>query len=596
MTAKERGGEPGYGNRPHVLREYALLADGERGVLVGPRGDFSWLCFPSWDSEAIFASLIGGRGTFAVHPEGRYVWGGYYEDGTLIWTSRWMTDDGALIECREALALPTTAQRALILRRIRVLGGSARIRVSVELRRDYGRHAATGLARDDGGSWHARLGSSHAMLTGVPEATVTKTSGERTICDQLKLKEGEHADLTLVLDAEGRPEDRPEPDQAWEQTAAAWAERVPSFEGSLARRDVRHSYAVLAGLTSAGGAMVAAATMSLPERAREGRNYDYRYAWIRDQCYAGQAVASGGPHGLLHDAVRFVGARLLDHGDQLSPAYTVTGEEVPGEEQLDLSGYPGGADVIGNRVRDQFQLDAFGEALLLFAAADREGCLEADGWKAAQLAIAAIESRWREPEAGVWEIYPDEWTQSRLICAAGLRAIAERAGEGQAAPWVALADRLIADCAERCVHPTGRWQRSPQDDRVDSSLLLPAIRGALPRDDPRSTATLRAVEEELTEDGYAYRYRPDARPLGEAEGAFLLCGFFLSLAHIQQGNRVRAARWFERTRASCGPPGLLSEEFDVAQRQMRGNLPQAFVHALLLETAHAQEEGEGSSA
>ena len=89
----------------------------------------------------------------------------------------------------------------------------------------------------------------------------------------------------------------------------------------------------------------------------------------------------------------------------------------------------------------------------------------------------------------------------------------------------------------------------------------------------------------MTQEGYAYRYRPDERPLGEAEGAFLLCGFIMSLAYGQQGNQVEAARWFERNRAACGPPGLFSEEFDVTQRQLRGNLPQAFVHALLLECA-----------
>lgn len=111
------------------------------------------------------------------------------------------------------------------------------------------------------------------------------------------------------------------------------------------------------------------------------------------------------------------------------------------------------------------------------------------------------------------------------------------------------------------------------------------IRGAIPRGDPRTIATVEAVEQELAQDGYVYRYRPDERPLGEAEGAFLLCGFLMALARSQLGDHVAAARWFERNRAACGPPGLLSEEFDVRQRQLRGNLPQAFVHAMLLECA-----------
>ena len=110
-TAAEREALAGIG-KPHVLREYALLADGERGVVVGPRGDYAWMCFPRWDSDACFATLIGGQGTYAVTPVSRYVWGGYYEHG-LIWRNRWTTDQG-VVECREALALPSSPERAVV--------------------------------------------------------------------------------------------------------------------------------------------------------------------------------------------------------------------------------------------------------------------------------------------------------------------------------------------------------------------------------------------------------------------------------------------------------------------------------------------------
>ena len=231
---------------------------------------------------------------------------------------------------------------------------------------------------------------------------------------------------------------------------------MPELERTVAARDSRHSYAVLSGLTSAGGGMVAAATTSLPERARQGRNYDYRYVWIRDQCYAGQAVAKAGPYPLMDDAVRFVAERLLADGPQLKPAYTTTGGAVPDERQLELPGYPGGSDIVGNWVNQQFQLDAFGEALLLFAAAARHDHLDADGWRAAETAINAIEQRWRETDtdAGIWEIDPDAWTHSRLICAAGLRQIAGCGPGGeQAARWVSLADTIVSDTAAKAVHP-----------------------------------------------------------------------------------------------------------------------------------------------
>jgi len=331
--------------------------------------------------------------------------------------------------------------------------------------------------------------------------------------------------------------------------------------------------------------MVAAATMSLPERADTGRNYDYRYVWMRDQCYTGVAVAADGPHRLLHEAVHFISDRLLADGDNVRPAYLVGGGRVPDEEPLDLDGYPGGTAVRGNRVNGQFQLDMVGEALTLFAAAAHYDALGKDAWRAARQAVATIEKRWPEPDAGIWKLNDAWWTHSRLACVAGLARLAPFAPLAEAGRMRELGDALLAATNRRCLHPEGYWQRSPDDQRVDTALLLPAVRGAVSADDPRTLATLDAVRRDLIDDSYVYRYAPAGRPLGQAEGAFLLCGFVLGLAEHQQGDEVNAVRRFERNRAACGPPGLLSEEFDVEQRQLRGNIPQAFVHALLLEAS-----------
>jgi GH15 family glucan-1,4-alpha-glucosidase len=590
VTSEEREALAGVG-KPHVLREYSLLADGERGAVVGPRGDFAWMCFPRWDSDACFATLIGGQGTYAVAPLARYVWGGYYERG-LIWRSRWITEDG-VVECREALALPASPERVVVLRRILARQGPARVVVVLDVRGRFGSEQPAHLRRDDNGRWTGRIGDVRMTWVGGTDAERRPDGGGgRPLVMTLELEEGASHDLVLVLDASAGDRPPTDPDRAWSETEAGWSQRLPELRCATAGRDARHSYAVLSGLTSGGGGMVAAATMSLPERARQGRNYDYRYVWIRDQCFAGQAVAKSGPHPLMDDAVRFVTDRLLADGAQMVPAYTVTGDPVPAERPLNLTGYPGGSDIVGNWVNQQFQLDAFGEALLLFAAAASHDHLDTDGWRAAETAADAIERRWREPDAGVWELEPDAWTHSRLICAAGLRRIAAHQSSEQAARWLALADAIVADTAEHALSPAGHWQRSPTDDRLDAALLLPAVRGGMPADDPRTVATLHAVQRDLTRDGYCYRYRPDARPLGESEGAFIMCGFVLSLAWAQQGDLVQAARWFERNRAACGSAGLLSEEFDVTQRQMRGNLPQAFVHALLLQCAVTQPEGD----
>jgi alpha,alpha-trehalase len=569
----------------HVLRDYALIADGERGALIGPRGDIVWMCAPRWHSDAVFSHLIGGDGLYAVTPAGDFVWGGYYEDGSLIWRSRWVTADG-ITECYEALAYPADQDRAVVLRRVVAQRGPAQVRVVLDPRAGFGQHALRSAHRGDQGDWTGRAGDLHVRWSGdVADAQPARAGRHSRLELTLNLAEGEHRDLVLEIADGSLREAPPEADWLWKCTREHWAEAVPALQHTLAPRDARHSLVVLRGLTAGTGAMVAAATMSLPERADQGRNYDYRYAWIRDQSYAGQAAAAAGAYPILDDAARFVGERLLADGPRLAPAYTVGGQPVPDQRRLDLPGYPGGFDLVGNWVNKQFQLDGLGEALMVLATAANSGRLDADGRRAMEIAAGAITERWQEKDAGIWEIGNEAWTHSRLTCAAALRSAAASAGQPQATQWLAQADAIVADTATHAVHPSGRWQRSAGDPALDAALLLPPIRGALPADDPRTLHTLDAYLDELTQDGYAYRFRPGKGPLGHAEGAFLLCGFFVALALHQQGRDLEAARWFERNRAACGSPGLFSEEYDVTERQLRGNLPQAFVHALLLESS-----------
>lgn len=577
---------------PFVLRDYALLADGHRGVLVDPRGACTWLCFPGWADPAVFASLIGSRGHYLIQPEGRWVWGGYYEDGSLIWHSRWVTDNG-IFESRDALCYPGHTDRAVLMRRVRAIGTPGVIKIELDARSDYGRESLGRWRRIDG-YWEAHGPDITARWWGGPDIEAVRVDDQGRLGLTCELEPGHPRDFVLELlasEAAG-PIDPTglDPEECWRLTEETWRSCVPDCRELVAARDVRHSYAVLRGLTSPGGGTVAAATTSLPERAEGNRNYDYRYVWVRDTCYIGRAGASiGGGEAMLDDAVRWVAARLTADGDHLSPAYLADGRPVPGAKALDLPGYPGGHDIIGNRVADQFQLDAFGEALLLFAVAHSQERLDAEGWEAAEIAADAIARRWQEPDAGIWELEPKRWAQSRLICVAGLRALCEAGAAPEwSARYLGLADAIAAQVAADSVHPSGRWQRAPDDDRVDASLLLAQIRGAVPAEDPRSQATRRAVIDELTEDGYVYRYRDGDGPLGDAEGSFLICNFWLALTCFDIGETIDGVRWFERARSSVGPPGLLAEEFDVVQHQLRGNLPQAFVHALLIEAAAAQ--------
>jgi alpha,alpha-trehalase len=571
---------------PRVLREYALVADGERGALIGPDGSVAWLCVPRWDSPAAFSGLLGGLGRYTVAPaDPWHVWGGYYENGTLIWHSRWV--GASAIECREALAMPADPRRVVLLRRIEAVDGPAKVTVTLDVRGGYGRSQPAAVERH-GGVWSGRSGSTRFRWSGAAKARPADGGLRMTI----EVAEGAKHDLVLEISDREFPDEPADAGRSWVATEEAWSRVVPDCGDLIAVADARHAYAVLRGLTSASGAMVAAATTSLPERLEGGRNYDYRYAWIRDQCYAGLAVAAHGPHPLLAGAVRFVTERLLADGPDLMPGYTVSGQPIPDQRQLRLRGFPGGSARAGNWVRGQFQLDALGESLSLLAAAARHDMLAEEDWRAASVAADAIGKRWGEPDAGIWELDNQRWAHSRLACVSGLRAIAAAAAGGptgghgrrEASRWTALADAVQASLGD-AVHSSGRWQRAPGDERVDAALLAPMMRGGLPLDDPRNAATIDAVQEELAADGYVYRFRHDTRPLDQAEGAFLLCGLWMAQVEHARGHPVAAAHWFERNRGACGPAALYTEEFDVHQRQLRGNLPQAFVHAGVLECA-----------
>ena len=571
--------------QPWTLRDYAFIADGERGAIIGPQGDYTWMCAPHWDSDAVFSSLIGGGGSYTITPSDPFVWGGYYEDRSLIWRSRWVTTSG-ITECREALAFPGRPDSVVVLRRIEAVEGDARLDVRLQPAASFGHHHMRNVRHDrDTASWLATVGSLRMRWSGGRDAHVSGDDpASRSLNTRIVLREGDSVDMVLELGEHALPPRPVVAAQAWADTEKAWAEAVPEFGPTAAPRDAAHSYAVMRGMTTVTGAMVAAATMSLPERADEGANYDYRYAWIRDQCYAGIAVAADGPHELLDTAVQFVASRLLDDGPKLMPAYTGTGIAVPRQRKLDLLGYPGGYDLAGNHVRDQFQLDAFGESLSLFAAAARHDRLTADARRAAEIAVCAIEDNADRPDAGIWELDDRHWTHSRLACAAGLRAAAATGACRDPARLSTMADTIVAETSAHSSHPDGRWRRARDDDRIDAALLFPALRGALPGDDPRSVATYQAVQRELSRDHYVYRYRPE-RGLGSTDSAFLLCGFLMAMSAFQQGDVVEAYRYFERNRAGCGTPGLFSEEYDIRQRQLRGNLPQAFVHALMFEAS-----------
>jgi hypothetical protein len=207
---------------PQALHDYAFLADGERGALVGPRGEICWLCAPRWHSDAVFSTLIGGAGLYAVTPRGRFVPGGHYEEGSLIWRSRWITE-GGIVECREALAFPGEPGRLVLLRRVRATEGPARVRVLLHPFAGYGTQPLREVRRDDSGEWTARVGELYLRWTGGGDASLDQvgSTGAQFTLD-LALEEGQQHDMVLELGARRLPDEHlPGPSDLWSRTERA---------------------------------------------------------------------------------------------------------------------------------------------------------------------------------------------------------------------------------------------------------------------------------------------------------------------------------------------------------------------------------------
>ena len=454
---------------PRVLREYALVADGERGAVIGPDGSIAWLCVPRWDSPAAFSGLLGGPGQYTITPaDPWHVWGGYYESGSLIWRNRWVGD--TRIECREALAMPADPHRAVLLRRIEAIDGAARSPPPSTSGQATAARRMTGLKR------HGEPGPAAAATPGSAGRARARRGSRTAGRMRVELARGRRTIWCSSCPIASSPTEPPDPGGAGRRPRRHGRPSSPDCDDLIALADARHSYAVLRGLTSASGAMVAAATTSLPERLEGGRNYDYRYAWIRDQCYAGIAVAAHGPHPLLTGALRFVTERLLDDGPELMPAYTVAGEPIGDEVSL------------AARLPRRHARRELGARAVPARRAGRDAVAvrrrraprhaRRDDWRAAAVAADGIGNAGSSPTPASGSSTTGAGrTPGSPACPGcadrGRRRRRAPGGHGhrEAAQWSGLADSIAAACD--AVHPSGRWQRAPDDERVDAALLMP---------------------------------------------------------------------------------------------------------------------------
>ncbi|MBG0740774.1 glycoside hydrolase family 15 protein [Paeniglutamicibacter antarcticus] len=585
------------------IEDYAIIGDLHTAALVGTSGSIDWLCLPNFDSPACFAALLDddGAGRWLLAPEaGGVCTRRQYRPGTLILESEWDTDEGRV---RVTDFMPPRDEVADVVRIVEGLSGTVRMRGELVLRFDYG-HVVPWV-RKHGNGIRAVAGPDAVLLV-----TPAPVEGEHmSSVSEFTVNAGEKVPFVLTWHPSHQTQHRTrtvDPDRALARTQDYWTQWSGRSKAAGPHKDaVQRSLITLKALTyMPTGGIVAAATTSLPEQIGGPRNWDYRYCWLRDSTLTLQALLAAG---YTDEATAWRDWLLRSvAGDpaDLQIMYAIDGRRRIPEAELDwLRGFEGSSPVrTGNAAADQLQLDVWGEVLDGLSLT-RNALLKANdsSWAVQSALMEHLETVWDKPDNGLWEMRGPRrhFTHSKVMAWVAadrmVKGIRKFHLDGPVDRWEALRDTIHADVMENGFD-AGRntFVQSYGSTELDASLLLIPRVGFLPPDDPRVIGTIDAILEELSQDGFIMRYRPqtsdDGLPGGE--GVFLACSFWMVDAQLGAGRRREATELFERLLALRNDVGLLSEEWDTQSGRQLGNTPQAFSHFALVNSAIQLHHGK----
>ena len=595
------------------IADYGFLSDGEVTALVSPGGDVDWMCLPRMDGGSVFGSLLGRHaGRFRLAPAEVLVPAARrYLPGTMVLETSWGTPTGWII-VRDALLIgpwrheedldqvmrrtPTdTDAEHILLRTIRCVSGEVQTMLECEPVFDYGRKPVTWSYTD-----HVYHQARATAVDSEIEVTLTTDlrigfeggqAGARTL-----LKEGDLRFVALSWGATNPPPTTYE--DAYRRqvyTAHHWQHWLArgKFPDHPWRSYLQRSALTLKGLTYAPtGAIAAASTTSLPETIGGNRNYDYRFAWMRDTTFALWGLYSLGFDWEAVDFFSFI-ADAAENDSDLQIMYGIGGERTLTESTLDhLSGYAGSRPVrIGNAAYNQVQHDVWGALLdSVYMHVKTADHVDSRIWPILGKQVAAALANWRDPDAGIWEVRGElqHFTSSKIMCWVavdrGAKLAAMIGADDDAEQWAAAAEEIKADILANGVDERGVFTQYYGTKALDASLLLAPLVGFLPPDDERIRATVLAIEEELTDDGLVLRYRVEETDDGFSgeEGSFTICSFWLVSALGIIGEHEKARALCAKLLSLAGPLELYAEEIDAKSGRHLGNFPQAFTHLALI--------------
>jgi len=595
------------------IADYGFLSDCHTGALVAPDGAIDWLCVPRFDSPSVFGSLLDrGGGAFRLGPFGINVPSArFYEPGTNVLVTTWKTPTG-WAQVRDALTMgpqqgedtitphtrPPVDDDAdhMLVRTVVCIDGHLEIELVCEPAFDYGRAPAEWTLVE--GSRHTADASAGDLTIRLQTDLAVGIEGDR-LRARHTLQEGEQVYCSLSW-GEGlrSPQDLADANARLAATSRYWRgwlgrARLPDHRW---REPIQRSALAIKGLSyMPTGATVAALTTSLPETPAGERNWDYRYTWMRDATFTLQALHWLGLDWEADEFMQFVADLEANEDGALQIMYGIDGRRDLTESTRDeLSGYMGARPVrIGNGAFDQRQNDVFGAVLdSILLHTRRSARVPRRLWPIVQTQADCATKAWREPDQGIWEARgePQHYVSSKLMCWVALDRAAKlaeiRGNPELQAGWRATAEEIKADILEHGVRD-GVMRQHYDTEALDASTLLATIFGFLPGDDERLRASVEAIANDLTEDGFVLRYRTGETDdgLSGKEGSFLICSFWLVSALAVVGDLQGARDLMERLLSVGSPLGLYAEEFDTSTGRHLGNFPQAFSHLALIEAA-----------
>lgn len=583
------------------IEDYALIGNGETVALVGKNGSIDWLAFPRYDSPACFAALVGSdqNGRWLIAPTSKkYSVTRRYRPGTLVLETEFSTQDGAAVVIDSMDFRPGKGD---VVRLVRGLRGRVSLQLDLAIRFEYG-SVAPNITHDSDGRWKAVAANGQALFA-TPLSADLK---DARITRQFTVAEGEEVPFALTwAESTVDPPDSPDVEACLQRSTKVWEEWSSRFDSKMpwAEAVLRSLITVKALTHRQWGGVVAAATTSLPEKLHGDLNWDYRFCWLRDATFTLFAFAKFGYEGEAKAWHAWLMRALAQSPEHMQIMYEVSGGRRLAENEIPwLSGYENSKPVrIGNAASQQLQLGVFGEVVDMLYHSYTNGIAKVqDVWEVQTKLLNHLEKIWMEPDEGIWELRsaPRPFTLSKVMVWAAfdraVRTVEEYNVDGPIEKWRKLCTKIHNTvCRSGFSRRLNSFVQSLGSSELDASVLLIPTVGFLPADDPRMLGTVKAIEKHLMRDGFVYRFKRSKwyEKLGQAEGSFLACNFWLVDNYILQGRIAEAHQLFERLLGIRNDVGLLSEEYDPKTKRLLGNFPQVFSHVALINTAHRFARG-----